>query len=139
MKLRARHRVVVEDDEATTVVLRQCDVHEKNGDTSPYMCSICRVNLVVRKGQAHWVVCPQCNNVHHQACIDQCTRHNDEDIVKCPMCKYQTSAEEVDAWDASDLIAKVLGDDTFDDGDIVVEPSDRVLRSAKRSKVNVSA
>lgn len=139
MQLRPRRRVEIVNETAAppkTVqrVLCACDVHS-SADSSPYSCCICLSKLVFDPDVAPaWAQCFKCSNVYHMRCIETLAR-SDEDKIVCPLCKHEHPSDTLEDWYPEDLVEKLRGDD--DDYQVEgeeVEPSDRVLRSAKRQR-----
>ena len=138
MKLRPRHRVVIDSEEtrsATTLLARH--VHA-GGENTPYMCSVCLTVLRYRAVPPAWAQCSVCHNVFHEKCIlahIQQNAYEDTNTMcfSCPMCKHPHTMDDFDdgAWYPGELISDL------DDDDVPYGPvpnsSDRRLRSSTRS------
>ncbi len=139
MKLRPRRRVEIVDESSkprkvVQRVLCASDVHS-SADSTPYSCCICLCKLVFDPDVAPaWAQCSKCSNVYHMRCIETLAR-TDADTIACPLCKHEHPSDCLEDWYPDDLVEKLKGDD--DDYELQgdVEPSDRVLRSAKRPAV----
>ena len=63
-------------------------------------------------------------------------KRTDADTIACPLCKHEHPSDCLEDWYPEDLVENLKGDD--DDYKLQsddIEPSDRVLRSAKRQAV----
>ena len=116
MRLRPRKRVTIEVDlSAGRRTLLAQHVRE-NGEATPHMCSICLVQMRATDDCVpDWARATCCGEVWHEACLLRYVRDatSEANRFHCPWCKAEHDADDVDGWDASEVVERLFPEDAY--------------------------
>jgi hypothetical protein len=61
----------------------------------------------------NWMQAPCCGEVWHEACLTRYASQSDTNEFKCPQCKTNHDARNIDEWDASEVVDRLFPEDEF--------------------------
>ena len=87
-----------------------------HGEQTTHSCLICLNEMsILHDKRPRWLQCPECHEVVHEDCMRKYIIRQADDTFSCANCRTsytkESFEEDIDLWNADDLIEKLMQDD----------------------------